>query len=86
MEIFVGNLPPQVNTSQLIALFQQYGTVIAGRIITDKFSGLSRGFGFVIMPERDEALSAITAVSGKEFHGNKLNAGAALTQSRMRNI
>ena len=81
MEIYVGNLPSQVNTSQLTALFQQYGKVTAARMITDKFSGVSRGFGFVAMPEREEAVGAISAIAGQEFQGKMLDVREALTQS-----
>ena len=84
MEIFIRNLPSTVSTSQLTALFQQYGQVASARVITDKFSGLSRGFGFVNMPKREEALSAIKTISGQDFQGNKLDVSEARTQSRMR--
>lgn len=84
MEIYVGNLPSQVDIDQIAALFQQFGKVTKVRIVTDKFSGLSRGFGFVIMPEDHEAASAITSLAGKDFLGSKLDVREALTQSRIK--
>ena len=84
IEIYVGNLPPQVNAGQLSELFQHYGKVTAVRIITDKFSGLPRGFGFVEMPERDEAVLAIANLAGRDFHGGKLDVREALTKSHIK--
>ena len=83
MEIYVANLPSEINTSQLKALFETYGKVINSRVITDKFSGLSRGFGFVSMPNREEALLAIKSLSGFELQRNKLIVSQAETQSHM---
>jgi len=86
MEIYVGNLPSKLDISELTVLFRQYGRVTDFRIVTDKFSGRPRGFGFVVMPENDEAAVAIKALSGKDFHGNRLQVSAAQSQSRMPTI
>jgi len=52
---------------------------------SSRFSGLSRGFGFVVMPEMDEAVMAINIIAGQGFHGMKLDVREALTKSRMKN-
>jgi RNA recognition motif-containing protein len=64
MNIYVGNLDFKVNEKDLEELFEKYGTVSSSKIITDKFSGKSKGFGFVIMENQDEATSAIKELNG----------------------
>lgn len=83
MEIFVGNMPSSMNRDQLKALFQLYGMVSAGRVIVDKFSGLSRGFGFVVMPNENEAMAAIEVVNGQAFQGSVLRAEISRTPPRV---
>jgi cold-inducible RNA-binding protein len=72
MDIYVGNLPYSMNDSQLQELFEQHGSVTSARVIVDKFSGDSKGFGFVEMPEKSEATAAISALDGHEVDGRKL--------------
>jgi len=72
MDIYVGNLPYQVDDQQLQELFAQHGTVTSARVITDKFSGESKGFGFVEMPDKSEALTAIKATNQQDFMGRAL--------------
>ena len=60
--IYVGNLPYDTTGDDLVQLFQTYGTVTSGQVIIDKFSGRSRGFGFVEMANDDEAQAAIDAL------------------------
>src|SRR5574338_419199 len=60
-KLYVGGLPYSATESQLNDLFAQHGTVEAARIITDKFTGQSRGFGFVEMSSQEEAQAAISA-------------------------
>ena len=72
MDIYVGNLPYKAGDQQLQALFEPHGTVTSARVIVDKFSGESKGFGFVEMPDRNEALNAINALNEQEFMGRKL--------------
>ena len=62
--IYVGNLPYDTTGDDLVALFATYGDVTAGQVIIDKFSGRSRGFGFVVMNDDAEAQAAIDALSG----------------------
>jgi RNA recognition motif-containing protein len=72
MNIYVGNLPYKAGDEHLQQLFEQHGTVTSARVIIDRFSGESKGFGFVEMPDRNEALSAIDAINQQDFMGRKL--------------
>ena len=74
---YVGNLSFNVSESDLKELFAMHGTVQTASVIKDKYSGESRGFGFVEMPEKDEALKAISALNGKDLKGRNLKASAA---------
>ena len=67
MNIYVGNLNYKVDENDLEDIFQDYGTVSSSRVITDKFSGKSKGFGFVTMENQDEAKKAISELNGAEF-------------------
>ena len=64
MNIYVGNLDFKVNENELEELFQGYGTVASAKIITDKYSGRSKGFGFITMDDMDEANKAISELNG----------------------
>lgn len=64
MDIYVGNLDFKVNESDLEEIFKEYGTVGSAKIITDKFTGRSKGFGFVTMDNNDEATKAIKGLDG----------------------
>jgi RNA recognition motif-containing protein len=72
MNIYVGNLPYSSTETSMRELFETYGTVTTTKIVTDKFTGSSRGFGFVEMPNNDEAQKAIDELNGKEFDGRKI--------------
>ena len=76
MNIFVGSLPFRMEEAELKELFEAYGEVASARIITDKFSGRSRGFGFVEMGD-EEAQQAIAALNQKEFNGKILSVSEA---------
>jgi RNA recognition motif-containing protein len=69
MNIYVGNLERGVNESDLREAFQPYGEVTSASVIKDKFSGESRGFGFVEMPNSTEAQKAISMLNGKSLKG-----------------
>jgi len=69
MNIYVGNLSRDLTESDLREAFAAYGEVQSAAIIKDKFSGESRGFGFVEMPNKDEAEKAIAALNGKDLKG-----------------
>lgn len=77
MRLYVGNLPFSTTTAQLESLFGQAGAVTAVDIITDKFSGRSRGFGFVEMPNAREAQDAIQRFNGYELQGRPLTVNEA---------
>jgi len=77
MNIYVGNLSPKVTEDDLREAFEAFGQVTSAKIITDKFSGGSRGFGFVEMPAKAEAQSAINDLNGKELKGQPLNVNEA---------
>lgn len=77
MNIYVGNLPRATSEEELRQAFEAFGRVSSAAIIQDKFSGESRGFGFVEMPEKNEAQAAITAMNGKDFGGRTLTVNEA---------
>lgn len=67
MNIYVGNLNFKVTESDLEELFGEYGAVSSVKIITDKFSGRSKGFGFITMDNDDEAAKALEELNGNPF-------------------
>lgn len=77
MNIYVGNLSFTTSEADLREAFQAYGEVQTASIIKDKFSGESRGFGFVEMPKRDEAERAIAGLNGKDLKGRNLKVNEA---------
>jgi RNA recognition motif-containing protein len=79
-KIYVGGLPYSTTEAQLNDLFTAHGTVQSARIITDKFTGQSRGFGFVEMGSAEEAKKAITALNGTQFEGRTLTVNEAKPQ------
>ncbi len=81
MNIFVGNLSRDVTEEDLRKAFEAFGQVASATVIKDKFSGESRGFGFVEMPANAEAQSAITGLNGKELKGRALNVNEARPRS-----
>ncbi len=72
MNIFCGSLPWSLEESELRGYFEEYGEVSSARIITDKFTGRSKGFGFVEMPNDDEAQEAINQLNGSEMKGREV--------------
>jgi len=72
MNLYVGNLSYDVTTAELEELFGTVGTVKSANVITDRFSGESRGFGFVEIESKDEANAAIEQLNGKELKGKKI--------------
>ena len=73
MNIFIGNLSRQVTEADLREAFEAFGTVASANVIKDKFTGESRGFGFVEMAEQTEAQAAITGLNSKDLKGRTLN-------------
>jgi cold-inducible RNA-binding protein len=80
--IYVGNLPYQATPEELEELFGQYGQVERVDIISDRFTGKSRGFGFVEMNSDEEAQAAITALEGKQFGNRDLVVNEARPRTR----
>jgi len=78
----VGGLPYATTDAQLQDLFAAHGAVESARVITDKFTGRSRGFGFVEMANSDEAQKAIQALNGTDFEGRNLTVNEARPQER----
>jgi RNA recognition motif-containing protein len=72
VNIYVGNLSWSMTDQDLSALFEQYGSVSSAKILTDKFSGRSKGFGFVEMENSDEALAAISGLNETDVQGRKI--------------
>ena len=72
MDIYVGNLPYDAMDNDLQTHFEQYGSVTSARVIIDRMSGRSKGFGFVEMPENAEAEKAIESTNGVDFMGRPL--------------
>ncbi|MGB6033932.1 MAG: RNA-binding protein [Bacteroidota bacterium] len=77
MNIYVGNLSRDVSEEDLRQAFEAFGQIATATIIKDKFSGESRGFGFVEMPSKTEAQSAIDGLNGKDLKGQSLNVNEA---------
>jgi RNA recognition motif-containing protein len=77
MNIYVGNLAREASESDLRDAFQAYGEVSSAAIIKDKFSGDSRGFGFVEMPNKSEAEQAISSLNGKSIKGRNVTVNEA---------
>ena len=84
MNIYVGNLAPDVTEDELRQAFEAFGQVQSATIIKDKFSGESRGFGFVEMPAKAEAQTAITEMNGKDLKGRALNVNEARPKTEHR--
>ncbi len=77
MNIYVGNLSYDATDETIRKAFESFGQVSSARIIKDKYTGQSRGFGFVEMPEQAQAQSAIRSLNGKELQGKPLNVNEA---------
>jgi RNA recognition motif-containing protein len=72
MNIYVGNLSWQMTDEDLRTLFEQYGSVTSAKIVKDKVSGRSKGFGFVEMPDDTEAQNALSSLYESEVLGRKI--------------
>ncbi len=77
MEIYVGSLPYTVTESDLKEAFAKFGEVASVRLVSDKFSGKSKGFGFVDMPDSAEADAAIAALNETSFKGRDIKVNPA---------
>jgi RNA recognition motif-containing protein len=80
-KLFVGSLPWAVNDDALKAVFEAHGAVISAKVITDRQTGRSRGFGFVEMENEAEASNAIQALNGSELKGRNIIVSEAKPKS-----
>ncbi len=69
MNIYISNLSSDVSDNDLKELFDEYGAISSAKVITDRVTGMSRGFGFVEMPNGDEAVKAIKELDKAEYDG-----------------
>lgn len=76
-KLYVGNLPFSVSDQDLQDLFSAHGAVDSARVITDRHTGRSKGFGFVEMPTDDEATRAIETLNSKDFQGRQITVSEA---------
>ena len=81
-KLFVGNLSFNTTSADLESLFSQAGSVVSANVITDKFTGRSRGFGFVEMADNNSAQAAIERFNGAEVQGRPLTVNEAKPQER----
>ena len=77
MNIYVGNLPFSIRDNELSELFNEYGEVKSANVIMDRSSGLSKGYGFVEMDDKNAAEEAIQYLNGKEVKGRELRVNEA---------
>jgi cold-inducible RNA-binding protein len=81
MKLYVGNLAYSVTESDLTDLFKEHGEVQSAKIITDRDSGRSKGFGFVEMGSNEEGLAAIEALNGKSIENRQITVNEARPQT-----
>ncbi len=77
MNIYVGNLAYGVTDDELRQLFEQYGEVSSASVITDRYTGQSKGFGFVEMPQQEQGQTAIQKLAGAELKGRGVKVNEA---------
>ena len=77
MNLYVGNLPSDVSEKELIMAFDTFGCVESAHVIKDKFTGDSKGFGFVEMSSEKEGQAAIDGMNGKDLNGRAINVAKA---------
>ena len=82
MEIYVGNLAYATTDESLKAAFAAYGEVTAVRVVTDRMTGRSKGFGFVTMPDATQAQAAIDALNGHELDGRTVRVNESQPKPR----
>lgn len=85
MNIYVGNLAREAKEEDLREAFEAFGQVSSVKVITDKYSGQPRGFGFVEMPDKAEGEAAISGLNEKELKGQKLKVNEAYPRRDDRN-
>lgn len=84
MNIYVGNLPYSMGEDELRTAFEEHGTVESVKVIVDRMTNRSKGFGFVEMPDDEEAKAAMSELDGKEFDGRPLRCNEARPREERR--
>ena len=84
MNIYIGNLSFSTTDDKLKAIFSEFGEIESVKVITDRFSGRSKGFGFIEMPSNSEADRAIKALNGNRLDGNFIKVKPADSGSKRR--
>ncbi len=77
MKLYVGNLSYEVNDDELREAFEGFGQVASATVVKDRYTGQSKGFGFVEMPTDSEARAAITGMNGKDLKGRPIRVDEA---------
>jgi RNA recognition motif-containing protein len=80
-KLYVGGLPYSISDTKLEEMFSTHGTVESARVITDRMTGRSKGFGFVEMSSQEEARTAIDKVNGTDLEGRSLTVNEAKPQA-----
>lgn len=86
MNIYIANLSYGVKDADLQELFEKYGEVSSSKVVTDRESGRSRGFGFVEMPDDDDAQRAIEGLNNMEFNGRAMVVNVAKPKTERRDF
>jgi len=81
MKIFIANVPHKLEEAELKTMLTQFGQVASVKLLTDKETGKRKGFGFIEMPVREQAQSAIAALHDKEVYGRKLSLSEAVEKA-----
>lgn len=82
MDIYVGNLAYSTDDETLRSAFAEFGEVASARVVADRMTGRSKGFGFVEMPDREQAQAAIDAMNGKELDGRTIRVNESQPKPR----
>ena len=82
MNIYVGQLPYDVNENELKELFSEFGEIVSVNLIMDRYSGRSKGFGFIDMPNNSEADTAIKALNKTMLKGREIKVNQVQPQKR----
>ena len=85
MNIYVGNIPKETSESEIRSAFEQFGQVVTVNLVKDRYTNMLKGFGFVEMPKKEEAESAIKGLDGTMFSGRPLTVNPAKPKTESNN-